>query len=231
MKRIAVFGTGHSATGGQTPPDAIVAAAGEGFAPLLIEPRGTVFPKDEASRQQTTEAYVRAGVEAQRMGFDGIFINTVGDYGLAPLREKLHIPVMGSGEAALRAAASHGTPFAIVTIWPPSLRFIYETILEDANLAADCSEVFFLSKDEDLATLNAEHNFVTDMRACYAAPLNAIEAACRGAEARGAKAIMLGCTCMQPVAKRLRDRIAVPLIEPMVTGYLATEAACAAAAA
>lgn len=231
MKTIAVFGTGYSATGGQKPPEAIVAAAGAGFAPVLIEPRGTVFPKDEASRQQTTEAYVRAGVEAQRMGFDAIFINTVGDYGLNALRDKLHIPVMGSGEAALRATAGKGSPFAIVTIWPPSLRFIYETILQDANLAGECTEVFFLSKDDDLATLDAEHNFVTDMRACYAAPLNAIEAACRGAEARGARAVMLGCTCMQPVAKRLKDRIGVPLIEPMVTGYLATEAACAAAAA
>lgn len=231
MKRIAVFGTGFSATGGQTPPDAIVAAASPGFAPVLIEPRGTVFPKDEASRQRTTEAYVRAGVEAQRMGFDGIFINTVGDYGVTALRSKLHIPVVGSGEAALRAAAANGTPFAIVTIWPPALRFLYETILQDANLTEACSEIFFLSNDEDLATLAAEDNFVTDMRACYAAPLNAIEAACRGAEARGAQTIVLGCTCMQPVARRLKDRIALPLIEPMVTGYLATEAACTEVAA
>ncbi len=46
-----------------------------------------------------------------------------------------------------------------------------------------------------------------------------IEAACRVAlEQEGAEVIVLGCTCMQPVAGMLQAE-GIPVIEPMVAGY------------
>ena len=50
-----------------------------------------------------------------------------------------------------------------------------------------------------------------------------IREACRSAmDEQGAEVIVLGCTCMQPVADPLAKE-GIPLIEPMVAGYKFTE--------
>ena len=225
-KRIAVLGTGDAVIPDAPVPVPIAAAAGAGFAPELVDVPGVVFPGTPEARQSCATAYLRAGLAAERDGFDALYINTVGDYGLQALREQAEIPVTGSGEGSIQRTG--GRPFAIVTIWPPALRFIYDHVLADAKAAERCRAIHHLSADPDLATLGEPDDFVQDMKSCSLSSMARIRAACRVAlQEQGAEVILLGCTCMQPVADLLR-REQLPVIEAMTAGYLHLETMLAA---
>lgn len=217
QRRIAILGTGDAATGFDQTPAPILAAAGEGFVPELVDVPGAVFPATPAAREQSAQAYVAAGLAAERAGYDALYINTVGDYGLQALREAAQVPVIGSGEGAIREAGQQD--FAIVTIWPPALRFIYDHVLTATGATDRCRGIHHLSQDHDLDTLGEPHDFVQEMQSCSLTSMARIEAACRVAlEQEGAEVIVLGCTCMQPVAGMLQAE-GIPVIEPMVAGY------------
>ena len=216
-RRIAILGTGDAATGNAQTPAPILDAAGTGFAPELVDVPGAVFPATPTAREQSAHAYVAAGLAAERAGYDALYINTVGDYGLKALREAAQVPVTGSGEGAIRQAGNQA--FAIVTIWPPALRFIYDHVLTDTGATDRCRGIHYLSQDHDLDTLGEPHDFVQEMQSCSLTSMARIEAACRVAlEQEGAELIVLGCTCMQPVAAILQGE-GMPVIEPMVSGY------------
>lgn len=218
MEKLAILGTGDADTPDATTPAPIVAAA-RYFEPELRAVPGAVFPDTPVARETCARAYLDAGLAAEREGYVGLYINTVGDYGLAELRAASRIPVTGSGEGAIRAAQDRGQRFAIVTIWPPSLRFIYDAILAATDAVTDCVAIHHLSEDPDLATLDQPDNFVRDMQACGVTSMARISEACRrGLDEDGADVILLGCTCMQPTAALL-EADGLPVIEPMVAGY------------
>jgi allantoin racemase len=218
MQKLAILGTGDADTPDATTPAPIVAAA-RYFQPELRTVPGAVFPDTPAAREICVRTYLDAGLVAERDGYAGLYINTVGDYGLAQLREAGRIPVTGAGEGAIRTAQAGGQRFAIVTIWPPVLRFIYDAVLAATDAAPDCVAIHHLSEDPDLATLDQPDNFVSDMKACGMTTMARIREACRrGLEQDGADVIVLGCTCMQPTAALL-EAAGVPVIEPMVSGY------------
>lgn len=216
-RRIAILGTGDAATGDDQTPAPILAAAGDGFQPELLAVPGAVFPDTPAARETSARAYVAAGLAAERAGYDALYINTVGDYGLQALREAAKVPVTGSGEGAIRQ--TDGKAFSIVTIWPPALRFIYDHVLSDTDATDRCRSIHHLSADHDLDTLGEPHDFVQEMQSCSITSMARIEAACQTAlEQDGADIIVLGCTCMQPVAAILQEE-GIRVIEPMVAGY------------
>lgn len=216
-RRIAVLGTGDAATGNEPTPAPILAAAGDGFQPELVAVPGAVFPATPAAREASAQAYVAAGLAAERGGYDALYINTVGDYGLQALRDAAGVPVTGSGEGAIRQAGQQA--FSIVTIWPPALRFIYDHVLKATDATERCQSIHHLSQDHDLDTLGEPHDFVQEMQSCSLTSMARIEAACQVAlEQEGAHVVVLGCTCMQPVARILREE-GIPVIEPMVAGY------------
>jgi allantoin racemase len=218
MTKLAILGTGDADVPDATTPAPLVAAA-EGYTPELCTVAGAVFPDSPAAREICARSYLKAGLAAERAGYAGLYINTVGDYGLADLRTACGIPVTGAGEGAIRAAQSRGPKFSIVTIWPPMLRFIYDAILGATDATNDCVSIHHLSDDPDLATLDQADNFVHDMQACGITTMTRIREACRqGLEQDGADVILLGCTCMQPTAALL-EADGLPVIEPMVTGY------------
>ena len=75
--RIGVLGTGGGATDNNISP--ILEIAGEGFKPELIETRLRTFPITPYDRGLTAIANLDCAIEAERAGFDAVFINTVGD--------------------------------------------------------------------------------------------------------------------------------------------------------
>ena len=218
MQKIAILGTGDAETPDASTPAPILAAATD-FRPELCPVPGAVFPDSPVARETCTRAYLNAGASAERAGYAGLYINTVGDYGLAELRSASGVPVTGSGEGAIRTAQTSDQRFAIVTIWPPALRFIYDAIIAATDAAPDCVAIHHLSEDPDLATLDQPGNFVQDMQACGMTTMAKIRQACRqGLDDDGADVILLGCTCMQPTAALL-EADGLPVIEPMVAGY------------
>ena len=146
MQKLAILGTGDADSPDAITPAPIVAAAGL-FQPELRAVPGAVFPDTPSAREICARTYLDAGLLAERDGYAGLYINTVGDYGLAALREASCIPVTGSGEGAIRTAQAAGQRFAIVTIWPPALRFIYDAVLAATDAAPDCVAIHHLSAD------------------------------------------------------------------------------------
>lgn len=223
-KRIAVLGTGFSPTGTTTPPPEILAMAREGFKPELVETKFSVFPGTPYERGLAVLGYVEAGIRAQDEGYDGLFINTFGDYGIAELKSALRIPVVGAGEASMAAATTLGQRFAIVTIWPESLNFIFAERVGTCAMSAHYAGLVNVLSMRDMDARGTGDDPVVAMRGGEAAMLDRIVAACEHAIATlKADSIILGCTCMAPIGARVAQRVRVPVIEPMTTGYAMTE--------
>jgi allantoin racemase len=218
MQKVAILGTGDTPVPDAPVPDPILAAA-TACRPELYPVPGAVFPDTPSTRTSCEHAYRAAGLQAAADGYAGLYVNTVGDYGLADLREAAGVPVTGAGEGAIRAAQAVARRFAIVTIWPPAMRFIYDAILAATDTTDDCVAIRHLSADPDLATLGAADNFVSEMQSCGVTSMAKIRAACRQVLTDDdAEVVILGCTCMYPVAELL-EADGLPVIEPMAAGY------------
>lgn len=221
--RVAVIGTGFRPKGDDRPPDEIANIVSNTVDARLVEIPEGVFPVDEAARVIVDEQYLQAGLRAARDGFDALYINTVGDYGLNALRASVAIPVVGSGECSVRMAASHGR-FSIVTIWPPALDFIYARVLDASGVMDVYQGTTHLSADSDMPSLAVEENFVTDMRSCTLNSMQQIIAARDMAIGQvGSAAVVLGCTCMAPAAAMLEPHPSGITVDPLTLGYQLTE--------
>jgi Asp/Glu/hydantoin racemase len=226
--RIAILGTGHRPTGGLQPPAEILSACAPQSEPFLIETRVSRFPGTPEDRQVVDLLYLEAGYRAADAGADAIFVNTVGDYGLRELQNSLSVPAVGAGAAAMSLAAALGGQFSIVTIWPPALDFIYARVLEQCGLTSRCIGIRHLSQDSLLQTLGADDDFVETMRAGRASTIERVVAEADAALASdGAGAVMLGCTCMAPIAAAVQRAAIGPIIDPMTQGFRQTEIAVA----
>jgi len=223
QQRIAIIGTGHRETGGTAPPAGIAEIARAPFVPDLVETRLQIFPDTPAHRDAAAIGYLEAGYRAEAEDYAAVFINTVGDYGLKRMRRCLSIPVVGAGQAGMYLAASLAERFAIVTIWPRSLEFIYRGLLEDYGLADKCVSIQFGSEDASLATLAEPDNFVERMRRGEIDMLENLADHCVAAQRAGAGSVLLGCTCMSPIAAMLSEASPLPMVDPMTAGYRYTE--------
>lgn len=221
--RIAVIGSGFRPLGDERPPEEIAGIVSDGFETKLVEIPDGIFPSDSAAREIVDVQYAKCGMQAAADGFDALYINTVGDYGLAELRDAVNIPVIGSGETACRMAASYGD-YSIVTIWPPALSFIYERVLQRSGVSEQHRGITYLSSDTDMESLAAEENFVTDMRSCSLTSMSEIRSARDAAiEQSGSAAVILGCTCMAPAAAMLNPNASGITLDPLTFGYRTAE--------
>ncbi len=139
--RIGIIGTGAAPTGKNEPPAPVVELAGSGFTPELIETRLRTFPMTPYDRGLTALAYVDCTVEAEKAGFDAVFINTVGDYGIDEMKSATDMVVVGAGEATMAMCCNVGKRFSIVTIWPPKLNFIYHERLRSCAMEDRCGSI------------------------------------------------------------------------------------------
>lgn len=223
VQRIAVIGTGFTPNGNRTPPPEIAAIVGHGLKAELIETRLSLFPGTPYERGLGAVGYIEAAIRAQDEGFDAVFINTFGDYGIDEMKSALKIPVVGAGEAAMTMASMLGRKFAIVTIWPKSLNFIYDERIRNCGMASRCIGVFNVLAEAEMAPRGSAEDPVTAMRAGKTTMIDRIVAMAEKAVAAGADTIALGCTCMAPVGKQIAARVSVPVVEALTAGYKYTE--------
>jgi allantoin racemase len=217
--RIAVIGTGFTPAGSNAPPAEIAAVAGAGFAPELIETTLSVFPGTPYERGLCALGYVETGIRAAEQGYAAAFINTVGDYGIDELRSAVPIPVVGAGEAAMTIATTLGRRFAIVTIWPAALNFIYDERIRSCRMAERCVGVFNVLANDEMTLRGDDADPVAGMRRGQQAMIDRIVRVADRAVAAGADTIVLGCTCMAPIGARIAERMAIPVVEAMTAGY------------
>ena len=223
--RIGVIGTGAGHLGTATPPAPISELAGPDFKPELIETRLRTFPITPYDRGLTVLAYVDCAIEAEKAGFDAVFINTVGDYGIDEMRSATSMVVVGAGEATMAMSCNIGRRFSIVTIWPPKMNFIYHERLRSTGMEHRCASIRNVLTNGDVEGLAGAGQAVTSLKDHNATVIeSALKEIDRAVSEDGADTIMLGCTCMAPIGPELAARSSVPVLESMRTGYKTVEA-------
>jgi allantoin racemase len=134
---------------------------------------------------------------------DAVIVSAFGDPGADDLSGVLDRPVIGIAEAAMRAAVRSGHRFAVVTHTGNLVRRM-ALRAQVIGLGAHCVGV--LATEGDPAALMA-----TPAR--LEGALHAL--AERAVAELGAEAIIVGGGPLGRVAKALRDKLAVPVIEPI----------------
>ena len=223
--RIGIIGTGAAPTGSNIPPAPIAEIAAPGFAPELIEPRMRTFPMTPYDRGLTALAYLDCALEAEKAGFDAVFINTVGDYGIDEMKSATDMVVVGAGEATMAMCCNTGRNFSIVSIWPPKLNFIFHERLASCGMENRCVSIRNVLGDAEIANVAEAGATTAGLQDRNEAFMDRIVKSIQAAVAEdGAHVIMLGCTCMAPVGPDIAARVGVPVFEPMRTGYKTAEA-------
>lgn len=212
--KIAIIGSGSQST--ELPPHLSAQIPEHDIQLELITPRLSLFASTPYERLLVDVGYVDACQQARAQGADAVVINSFADYGLAAARAVLDIPVYGAGEAAIEAAIAHGAPFGIVTVWPHSMGFLYAERLRSLACEALCCEVRHVQGEDELQILGSDLGVMARMARHENDVLDLLSNHCEDLIAQGARSVVLGCTCMGPIAAPLGSLCRVPIIEGSV---------------
>lgn len=161
-------------------------------------------------------------------GCDVVYVDTFGDYAVERIRTLTSVPVLGAGEESIRRAAADHATFSIVTVWPESMRYLYDQRLTATPGGRQCRGVHHLSDDDELERVGRHDGVKARMGRDEGGIVDDLTALCRRAlDEDGSEAVLLGCTCMSPVVDALRDRLGVPVLDPSAIGLAAAHAAAA----
>jgi allantoin racemase len=199
------------------------AAVALGFSSEIFPLSAEISFVNDLDRAITGLIYVEAGIRAQSAGYAAVFINSVGDYGIRELRAALSIPVVGAGQASFQAAGGLADQFGVLTVWPKVTGAMYARLISDYGFAGQCVGVRHIAENEELADMGEENGLVSEMRDLRTAALDRLERGGHDLLQQGADVIVLGCTCMSPVADELSRRLDCPVINPLTTAHKSAE--------
>ena len=152
-------------------------------------------------------ALATAAAEVLRIGrdpvADAIIVAAFGDPGVVALQAARSGPVVGIAEAALREAAQNGRRFGIATTTPGLVAAIAARV-EQLGRTAQCTGI----RVSDLAPLILAADPARQDEALFHAATACIEQ-------DGAAAVIIGGGPLSASAARLRQRCAIPIIEPV----------------
>lgn len=139
------------------------------------------------------------------------------------MRAAVSIPVIGPGQTSMMTAANIGRKFAIVTVWPPALRHIYERSLQAYRMEDRCVGLYFLTENTEMEGLLLPGGPLDEMKKGRGDLMDRLEKKCLTAIAAGADVILQGCTCMSPVRNEMARRLPKPVIDPLVLAQQTAE--------
>lgn len=172
---------------------------------------GTPFIQSRWAIAQNSPHVIERVRNAEKDGYDGVFVSDFDNCGVEPAREVVRIPVIGGFAPQVLTALSLAQTFSIIT-------------MSDSLLALDRTHVRAFGQIENLRSIRsidmviaqagADHDELA--RKVYLRALEAIRK-------DGAQAIVLGCTAMigvaEPVTKRLaEDGMEVVVTDPNLVG-------------
>lgn len=158
---------------------------------------------------------VEAGVRAEEEGYDAVIVDTFSDSGMAALRSRLNILVMGPGIVAYTLGIMLGKRFSILLTWD-RWRYIDERNLEAYHLEGKCASIRTLKRfDPDVRLL-----FSGREEQYYPQLLSEAQAAI---DEDGADVILLGSTTMHQIGEYLSQHLSVPVINPGPASIKMTE--------
>lgn len=187
------------------------------------------FARNQYDRFFVALGHIDAAERAVADGCDAIFIDTFGDYGIAEIRLAVPVPVIGAGEAGIAAASANGTRgFSIVTVWPQSMHYLYKERLDNSPGGDCCRRVEHALPESELQKVGTDA-FVKNRMVRHDASIIDVLAGCvqQVADEDGVGTVLLGCTCMAPIAPAIQERVSVEVIEGTRAGLAATWAAMA----
>lgn len=187
--------------------------------------RVPAFPYTPIEQAMQALGHAEAALSAAETGCSAVVIDSVGDYGLAAMRTMMPVPAIGSGEAGLAEAAQAGRSFGIVTVWPESMNFILYERLQACGLLGLCAGIVNIGSDADAASLAGPDGYLAQVREGREAILERVLAGIERLSAKGAAAVMLGCTCMSAMAETIAAASPLPVINPLAAGVRAALAA------
>jgi allantoin racemase len=177
-------------------PDTVVDCVGVRNSTIL----GNRYYADLLFDMYVTEA----GLRAEDEGYDAVVMDTVSDSGLAALRSRLSIPVVGPGLIAFSTAVLLGRRFSILTMKDIGVPLYYKA-LREYGLTDKCASVRAVDVPVDVESL------LTGKEEAFTALVEQGRAAI---EEDGADVIILGSTTMHQSGDYLRERLPAPVINP-----------------
>jgi allantoin racemase len=153
--------------------------------------------------QSMAIAALAVGELAPELTADGIIVSAFGDPGVNKLRQTMHVPVIGIGEAAIRAAFREGRRFSIVTTTPELEASIRGRVAEFGCTAGLASIRTTTEDPERLANDASRLEHV----------LQALVAECVSED--GAETIAIGGGPLARAARAIASRTGVAIIEPV----------------
>jgi allantoin racemase len=177
----------------------------------LTAPRGFPYIATRAEAQ-IGGAIALEMLAEQRAGFDAAIIAAFGDPGLFAARELFDIPVVGMAEAAMLTACMLGRRFAIVT-FAHALGPWYQECVEAHGLTGRLAGIRML--DQPFASIGDVQDEKEDLLVALAN---------RAVKEDEADVVILAGAPLAGLAAKVRDRIAVPVVDQMAAAVKQAEA-------
>jgi allantoin racemase len=217
--KIGIIGSGSAST--ELPPHFYTEAARfPDVEVVLIQPRLSMFAFSPYERLLVDVGYVDAAQSAAHAHCDAILINSFADYGIDAARSAVVAPIVGAGAAALQQASLTGEGrFCILTVWPKSMGFLYDERLRSLEMVPRCVAIRHFSTEDELSRLAGDTSLMARMARHEDDIIDALGTACEALIAQyHPDSIVLGCTCMSPIAEALAKRCPVPIIDGAISG-------------
>lgn len=155
-----------------------------------------------------------AGATAEADGCAAVCVNSMSDSGVAALRSRLSIPVVGTAQATYALAAQLGRRFSILSMWD-KWRWLYDKVLADSGYQGKLVSVRSIGVRPDTSELLAgKEDSVFPLL---------LEAARKALDEDGADVLILGSTTMHQSHQYLAERLPVPVLNPGLVGLKTCE--------
>ncbi|MGV7123328.1 aspartate/glutamate racemase family protein [Sphingopyxis sp. 550A] len=155
-----------------------------------------------------------AGLRAEDEGFAAVCVNSMSDSGVAALRSRLSIPVLGTAAPTYHLASQLGRRFSILSMWD-RWRWLYDKVLGEAGLSHRLASIRTIGVAPDTAELlsGKEDSVFPKL----------LDAARAAIEVDGADVLVLGSTTMHQSHLFLQDRLDVPVLNPGLIAFKTCE--------
>ena len=148
--------------------------------------------------------------KAEKEGFNAVSLDCAMDTVVRAAREAVRIPVTSAGESSYLLALGLCRKFSVVTVLKSTAEKIKENI----------STYGFGDRIASVRMANIPVLDLKDERKAFKAILSEAKVAI---EKDGAEAIVLGCTGMSSLTKKLQNKLKVPVIDPAVSSLKLAE--------
>lgn len=176
---------------------------------------GTLSIECEFDEAMCAPDIIQHCIDAEKAGYEGVFINCFGDPGVRAARERVNIPVFGGFEPVMHLALGMADQIGIVTVLPNVLPMIRGEI---AKSHLDARVACVRSVDIPVLDLSNHEKLCKGL----------FEESVRAIREDGAQAIVLGCTAMVDVAETVQSRLheagyLIPVLEAAQSAVMLLE--------